>query len=163
MASHIQYVMIVNLLIAAACAGLGGASEPAGVAGGPPEPTVKVGSASFEVEIADTPSARSMGLSGRESLPAASGMLFVFESGVASSFWMKGMLIPLDFVWIGEDCSVIETMVDVPHPADPSDNPPIFRSSAPSKYVLEINAGEVAGLGVDVGDAVTFHGFDGDC
>ena len=77
-------------------------------------PAVKVGDGRFEVEVAQTPAQRARGLSGRDSLAPGTGMLFVFETGRASAFWMKGMRFPLDFVWIGEDCSVVHTTIDVP-------------------------------------------------
>ena len=63
------------------------------------------------MDVALTPAARARGLSGRESLASMTGMLFVFETGRASAFWMKDMLFSLDFVWIGEDCTVVDTTV----------------------------------------------------
>src|ERR1044071_5405536 len=52
------------------------------------------------VEIADTDQKRSLGLGGRASLAPDAGMLFIMPQRKKPTFWMKGMLIPLDFIWI---------------------------------------------------------------
>ena len=52
---------------------------------------VLVGNVEIEIEIADTPAERSQGLSGRRSLAENEGMLFVFDSSLIASFWMKDM------------------------------------------------------------------------
>ena len=87
-------------------------------------------------------------------------MLFVFESGKASSFWMKGMRFALDFVWISSGCEVVGVTIDVPPPASNSANStlPTYSSPAPAAYVFEINAGELAAHGIAVGDTVRFSG-----
>ena len=87
-------------------------------------------------------------------------MLFVFESGKASSFWMKGMRFALDFVWISSGCEVVGVTVDVPPPASNSANStlPTYSSPSPAAYVFEINAGEVAAHGIAAGDTVRFSG-----
>lgn len=89
-------------------------------------------------------------------------MLFVFESGLASSFWMKGMRFPLDFVWIGTDCTVVDLTEDVQHspPETPSSELEIFESSSPAAYTFEINAGEVSKFSIMVGDDVMFHNIE---
>ncbi|MDA1347269.1 MAG: DUF192 domain-containing protein [Chloroflexi bacterium] len=123
-------------------------------------PAVTVGGITFGAEVAHTPADRVQGLSDRDELAPGTGMLFVFESGVASSFWMKGMRFALDFVWIGADCTVAGTTVNVPPPSSDSDtSPPIFNSPAPAAYAFEINAREVNEYGIEVGDPVSFSGF----
>ena len=89
-------------------------------------------------------------------------MLFVFESGQASSFWMKGMRFPLDFVWIGEDCTVVDLTEDVQHspPETPSSELEIFHSAEPAAYTFEINAGEVSKFSIMIGDEVKFHNIE---
>ena len=129
---------------------------------GPMVPTVTVGVVEFEVEIVHTPAQRATGLSSRDSLRPMTGMLFVFESGRASAFWMKDMRFPLDFVWIGEGCDVVDTTLNVPHPATPDSPLPIYESSSPAAYTLEVNAGELEALGIRKGDPVRFSGFPED-
>jgi len=59
------------------------------------------------LEVADTPSLKTRGLMGRNSLPDYCGMLFVDLSG--GSFWMKGCKIPLDIVFLDKDGIVSRT------------------------------------------------------
>ena len=86
-------------------------------------------------------------------------MLFVFPNGQASSFWMKGMRFPLDFVWVGADCTVVDLIENVQHspPDTPNSELKIFNSASPAAYTFEINAGEIARFGVEIGDEVRFH------
>ena len=153
----ISVLKALLLSIALGCAGAGTIPAPNG-------PAVTVGNVVFEVEVADTPQARSKGLSGRDSLPDMSGMIFVFESGQASSFWMKGMRFPIDFVWIGEECTVVDTHSNVqpPAPGTKDGELPLYRSGSSAMYTLEVNAGKVAEFGIEVGDAVKFSGFSGE-
>ena len=145
----IQVVISLGILIGVACA------DPDEARG----PVVDVGGARFDVEIAFTSEERSRGLSGRESLPESSGMLFVYQSSRVPSFWMKEMLIPLDFVWIGDECGVVDLHTDIPPPqaGTSSGSLPTYSPSAPVRYVLEINAGRIAALGIEVGDQVIFY------
>ena len=126
----------------------------------PKGPAVVVGNVSFGAEIANTPALRSRGLSGRPSLPPRTGMLFIFKSGVASNFWMNEMLVSLDFVWIGADCTVVDVTENVPHPETATSSLPLFHSARPAAFTFEINAGEVEALGLAIGDDVRFNGID---
>lgn len=85
-------------------------------------------------------------------------MLFIFESGRTTAFWMKDMRFPLDFVWIGSDCTVVDITPDVPPPATPNSPLPTYSSALPSAYNFEINGGETEQLGIKVGDRVRFSG-----
>ena len=153
----ISVLKALLLSIALGCAGAGTIAAPDG-------PAVAVGNTVFEVEIADTPQLRSKGLSGRDGLADMSGMLFVFESGRTSNFWMKGMRFPIDFVWIGEECTVVDTHPNAQPPAPGTNDGdlPLYRSGSPAVYTFEINAGKVAEIGIEVGDNVTFSGFSGE-
>ena len=73
------------------------------------------------------------------------------------------MKFDLDFVWIGEDCSVVDIHQNVPRQADgqSASDLPRYSPNAPALYNLEINAGLVETLGIEVGDKVTFSGFSG--
>lgn len=125
-----------------------------------PGPLVTIGDAQFAVEVADTASERSQGLSGRPSLAPGTGMLFVFDKPGGYSFWMIDMQFPLDFVWIGADCTVVDLMEDIP-PPQPSQSPdelPRYQPVASVQYVLEINGGDIASKSISIGDAVAFEG-----
>lgn len=128
----------------------------------PTGPAITIGDAKFAAEIADTPELRSKGLGERDSLAEQTGMLFIFSGGQASSFWMKGMRFPLDFVWIGADCTVVDLTEDVQHspPDAPSSELDIFESSSPAAYTFEINAGEISRFGVKRDDEVRFRNIE---
>ena len=127
----------------------------------PSSPTVIIGSVSFGAEVVHTPADRVRGLSGRERLPPGTGMLFVFETGVASAFWMREMLLPLDFVWIGKDCTVVDIVPNAPNPEPdtPDSELPLYTSAVTAAYTFEINRGEAESSGLRVGDKVSFSGF----
>ena len=121
-------------------------------------PMVRVEELVFPVELADSPDKRIRGLSGRASLDARTGMLFIFEKPERFRFWMREMEIPLDIVWIGSNCEVVDVSEDVPFPAPetPLDALPRYSPESRAKFVLEINAGEAADLGLGNGDKVEF-------
>ena len=122
-------------------------------------PRVKVDDVAFEVEVADTPLLRDRGLTGRRYLEERKGMLFIPDGSYAGDFWMKGMLFPLDIIWIGSDCRVVDINVHaaVPGPGTPDDDIRRYSSYPPAAYTLEVNAGESDRFGIRVGDKVNFE------
>ena len=123
-------------------------------------PVVRVGKAVFPVELALTAEQRSQGLSGRETLPSGTGMLFVYQQERQYSFWMKEMRFPLDMVWIGADCTVVDLTLGapIPEPDQTLEQLPRFSPVRPTQYVLEINAGESVAGDIEPGDLVEFAG-----
>ena len=109
--------------------------------------------------MASTPEERGPGLGGRTSMPLDQGMLFIFPSERQPSFWMRGMLFPLDFVWISGDRIVVDITegVPLPEPGVPDVELPRYRPDQAVLYVLEVNAGVVREAGVQIGDTVTFE------
>lgn len=108
----------------------------------------------FTVELAVTPEQKTQGLMHRKMLPPQNGMLFLFDSERALSFWMKDTLIPLDIVFIRKDGTIHHI-----HPmAVPLDLTPI-PSLGPVAAVLEINGGEAQSLGLAPGDTVHHQAF----
>lgn len=91
-----------------------------------------------DVDIADTDTERSRGLSGRKYLGDYEGMLFLYESEVNNPFWMKDMLIPLDIIFIDKDNFII----DIKEHQQPCEENycPSISSSEPFQYVLEVNS-----------------------
>lgn len=126
-------------------------------------PAITIGDVVFDLEIAYTPETRTQGLSDRNSLPQMTGMLFVFEDARTPTFWMYHMRFNLDFVWIGEDCTVADIHRNVPRQADgqQSSDLPRYSPEVPVLYNLEINSGLADSLGIEIGDKVTFSGFSG--
>ena len=111
---------------------------------------LKVGTARVLIDIADTPTLRARGLSGRKLLLDDQGMYFIFDHPDVYPFWMKEMNFPIDIIWIGEHMSV----VDITKSASPSSFPQTFVSSAPALYVLEVQAGFAERHGIKIGDQV---------
>ncbi|MAZ40685.1 hypothetical protein CL654_01010 [bacterium] len=96
-----------------------------------------IGETELFVTLADTDQKRTVGLSGRPSLPEDEGLLFVFDRPGTYSFWMKDMNFPIDIIWIDENSQITE----VTHSVLPESFPETFSSQNPSKFVLEVNAG----------------------
>lgn len=121
---------------------------------------VRVAGVDFPVQLAVESEDRIQGLSGRASLDAGTGMLFVFEEENRLVFWMKEMEFPLDMVWIGAGCRVVDISENVPapDPETPLSDLPRYSPDTPALYVLEINGGESAARGFGPGDPVEFVG-----
>jgi uncharacterized membrane protein (UPF0127 family) len=107
----------------------------------------------IHAEVADTPASREQGLMFRDHLALDAGMLFVFDRQAEVQFWMRNTLIPLDMLFI-DSAGVIR---HIHERAIPHDETPIS-SQAPVRYVLELNGGVTAMLGVHEGDHVAIVG-----
>jgi len=105
----------------------------------------------FQVEVADSPAKREIGLQYRRNLAPDRGMIFLFSEESQQTFWMKNTPIPLDMIFIGRDMKVVGVVAQtVPFSLD-------ARSvEAPSQYVLEINGGLAERHGIQTGDRVRF-------
>ncbi|HEY7558081.1 MAG TPA: DUF192 domain-containing protein [Candidatus Binatia bacterium] len=108
----------------------------------------------FQVEIADTPAKREMGLQYRRELALDQGMIFLFPTEEQQSFWMKNTPLPLDMIFISAEQKIVGIIENtVPFSLE-------ARSvSGRSQSVLEINAGLSRRYGFKAGDAVRFQGF----
>jgi len=104
----------------------------------------------FQVELAITNAQREKGLMHRKELDKNKGMLFVFDKEGIYPFWMKNTLIPLDIIWIDSNSKVVFISQNV-QPCKSLICPSIL-PAGPAKYVLEINAGKVKEIGLEVGD-----------
>lgn len=118
---------------------------------------VTVGGKTVNVSLADTDEKQVKGLSGTTFLPGDAGMLFTYSTNNPSPrFWMKGMLIPLDIIWIAKGKIVsIDRSVPVPDKGIPDDKLPVYQSPVPVDYVLEVNSGFSGLNNIEVGDTVT--------
>lgn len=100
----------------------------------------------FHVEVMDSEAEREKGLMFRESLPKFSGMLFVYETAQPVAFWMKNTLIPLDMLFF----DAAGRLERIKANAQPHDETPVFGGND-IQYVLEINGGLAAELGIEPG------------
>jgi uncharacterized protein len=104
----------------------------------------------FQVEVMRTPEEKAKGLMFRQFLPDDRGMLFDFEREQPVSMWMRNTYIPLDMLFIRAD----GTVHHVHARAQPLDETPI-PSNGNVRFVLEINGGAAAKLGLKAGDKVS--------
>ncbi len=109
------------------------------------------GQVQFKVDVADDPVERSKGLMHVESMPRFSGMLFIYETPGPADFWMKNTLIPLDMLF----ADATGTITHIHENAEPLSLASIH-GGKDILYVLEINGGMAAKLGIEEG-AVMRH------
>lgn len=114
------------------------------------EPAVMLKGQRFTVELATTHEDQAMGLMFRDSLPDDHGMLFIFPTEVTRSFWMKNTRIPLDIFYFDSELRLV-SVAENARPCRVS-RCPSYPSAGPARYVLELNAGKAAELGVVPGD-----------
>ena len=119
------------------------------------DPYVRLKGQKFTVELADTQEKQALGLMFRDHMPDDHGMVFLFPAEAMRGFWMKNTRIPLDIFYFDQDLKLVSVSENTP-PCR-SQRCPSYPSSGPAKYVLELNAGKAAELGVQVGDVLELH------
>jgi uncharacterized protein len=103
----------------------------------------------FSIELALTDAQMEQGLMFRRSMAPDAGMLFDFKQPTPVTMWMKNTIIPLDMLFLDTSGKVIDIHERaVPYSTD------IIASAMPSRYVIELNGGTVARLGIRLGDQV---------
>jgi uncharacterized membrane protein (UPF0127 family) len=105
----------------------------------------------IKCEIASTPQQQSEGLMNREELSDNNGMLFVYETPINLSFWMKNTLIPLDIIFLDENCVIINIESADIEPDVSDEDLKRYNSISPAQFVVEINQGLCALYGIDRG------------
>lgn len=103
--------------------------------------SIKLGDKEYKVKEAKTEEEKYKGLQGVKELPKNEGMIFYFDPDEEISMWMKDTKIPLDIIFINEDCEVTKV-----HHGKPFDETLV--SSPKTAYVVEVNQNS----GVKVGD-----------
>jgi hypothetical protein len=121
--------------------------------------TIVINQASLEALLALTPSQQEQGLGGFTSLGPNQAMYFPLLNQPNASFWMKGMLIPIDIVWIKNHAiTSINQNIPPPRPNTPDSQLPTYHSAVPNPdAVLEIAAHRSTQLGLKAGDEVIVH------
>ncbi|UBB15840.1 DUF192 domain-containing protein [Comamonas odontotermitis] len=89
----------------------------------------------IHAQVAQTPRQREVGLMHRKEMPAAEGMLFVFEQPAMQCFWMKNTLLPLTAAFVADDGTIVN-LADMQPMTEDS-----HCSRKPVRYVLEMNQG----------------------
>ncbi len=97
----------------------------------------------FDIYLAADFEQQRRGLMFVRDMPERTGMLFIYDGEETRSMWMKNTYISLDMVFARGDGSVVNVVTDtVPQSLNS------HRSTAPARYVLELNAGTTRRLGI---------------
>jgi uncharacterized membrane protein (UPF0127 family) len=106
----------------------------------------------LEVEVANTPASRELGLSGRKKMTDSEGFLYVFDKPGRYGFWMKDMTFPLDIVWINQNGVVVDIERDIT--PETYREKKTFINQSEASYVLEVNAGMAEKFGLYLGSKI---------
>jgi uncharacterized protein len=137
------------LVLAVACGSSGAGAETATL-----EVRTSDGVRSFDVEVADTPSERGVGLMHREELAPVDGMAFLWKEPIEGTFWMKDTLIPLSIAFWDEGGRILAILDMEPCEAEPC---PSYGPDEPFLGAVEVEQGVLGEAGVAVGDLVELH------
>lgn len=122
---------------------------------------ITIGETQVTAAVAKTQWEQQKGLSGKADLGQSEGMYFPFSRPRTDvQFWMKDMLIDLDFIWVLKGKVVyIHTNVPKPERNTPDNKLPLVIPTNPQGVdgVIEVNAGFVETHGIKVDDPVLFQ------
>ena len=102
----------------------------------------------FDVYLALSREQQLRGLMFVREMPAATGMLFVYDYVAVHSMWMKNTLIPLDVAFVRKDGVIIDIKAMQAHDLTP------VGSSGNVLYAWEMNLGWFKENGISVGDTI---------
>lgn len=108
----------------------------------------------ISVQLADSPEERASGMAGISGISDTEGMLFLFSEPTRPQFWMKGVVIPLDIIWINGD-KIVHIEDNVKPEINVADTQ-LKRYVAPveADKILEVNGGWAYRHDVNVGDTI---------
>ena len=106
---------------------------------------IKIGKKKYTVKLAKTDEQREKGLMNIKEMPNNEGMLFIFDKPQTVGFWMKDTYIPLDIIFIDDDCEVLSIYKGKPLDETIAEEDDV-------KYVLELNQNS----GVEEGDELDY-------
>ena len=104
----------------------------------------------LEMEVADTPEKLLVGLAFRETLPANSGMLYIFESTGQNHVWTKEYRFPVDMMWVDESHHIVGLNENVA-PCRDADCPKYSSSPESVRYAIQTTAGFIKQEGITIG------------
>ncbi len=115
-----------------------------------------IGGKTFQIDTATTAQERAQGLKYRRNMAKDYGMLFIYPTPRLVSFWMKETFISLDILFFDGDGKLINFFTNVPPcPASPC---PMYKSTKPVGYVLELRGGTAPSLRLEPGDKFRIEG-----
>ncbi len=129
-------VALLALVLLAGC----GSDEPSIDAAEPQSVDERVdavlGDVQLELEVADEPAERAVGLMRRTSVPAGTGMVFLFDEAVSTRFYMYDVPIPLKAVFL-RDGAVVSSVVMPPCEESEPRACPTYGADGPFDTVVE--------------------------
>jgi uncharacterized membrane protein (UPF0127 family) len=102
----------------------------------------------FEIQYPET---FEKGLAGQTNITKP--MLFVFPKADMYKMCMRGMLVPIDIIWISPEKKVVKIYHNVP-----ADSKLLYPSTVPAKYAVECAAGQAGRLGFKIGAPIRIFG-----
>ncbi|MBI3251338.1 MAG: DUF192 domain-containing protein [Candidatus Andersenbacteria bacterium] len=157
MGNRIFIISVISAFAVIVAVGAGFISSRAGVCRDFSQGEVKTPITRIQVFIAASQLEQARGLSGCQKLPNHSGMYFPFSAKQSASFWMKGMLMPIDIVWLADN-KVVGISAFVPPPSGKLDEElPRYVSPQPVDAVLEVAAGKAASYGLKKGTQIVYE------
>ncbi len=116
----------------------------------------------YQLEVAQDEATRAKGLMGRTEIASDGGMLFIFPTSELRSFWMGNCLVDIDIMFLDRygRVTAIHTMkTEKPRKEDESevdysDRMPLYPSVYATQFAIELRAGSIERLGVDVDDKI---------
>src|SRR5207244_10774541 len=109
----------------------------------------------LEAVVADTPEKLLVGLAFRDTLPANSGLLYIFESTGLNHIWTKEYRFPVDIMWIDVSHHIVGLKENVA-PCREDDCPKYSSSPEAVRYAIQTGAGFIKQEGVTIGLELTY-------
>ncbi len=100
----------------------------------------------FDIEVVNDNQSRQLGLMYRKEMPSSYGMLFIYPEVEVHSHWMRNTYVSLDMLFLDDQQKLLGIVPEVPILND------LPRSiESPSRFVLELAAGQSVRDGISVG------------
>ena len=125
---------------------------------------VTIAGETFTLDIAADTDSIARGLMGVTDIEPDGGMIFVFPQSRFPRFWMKNCLVDIDLLYLDSVGGVVgvHRMTTEPPQADNEseaeyeDRLPRYESDVAVRFAIELRAGSLDRLGINIGDSVEF-------
>jgi uncharacterized membrane protein (UPF0127 family) len=115
---------------------------------------ITIGGKVLSAAVADSEEKYEAGLSGFDSIPENTGMIFVMADPGIYDFWMKDMKFNIDIFWMDENAVITHIEKNV----SPETYPKTFSSPNESLYIVETAGGFADKYQIEIGDQMNFSG-----
>lgn len=119
--------------------------------------TGMIGDLVVSLKVSKTQDEQSLGLGGTIELAEDEGMLFVYDKDAPNQriFWMKGMLIPIDIIWL-LNCKIVHIEHNVLPPSSVViSDIPTYGHGIIADQVMEFKAGFATKNSIKIGSRVS--------